>query len=656
MPAKLPAHKRKLYHELRYGMKLSRTAAYRRAGVSKAWSYKEDKLVESGEHENMAANYLRPDATPMQRSNNARTRTKEVTAAAEDISPLPLDLISPDAQQQLEDFHYFCHVQFGRTTTPWRRAAFARVWKLWDSPEKEYAIVNAPPGIGKSVMFTHDFPVWLTVRDRYIRGLIGSSSQRLATRYTRRMRDTFARRFPLEASPLEIKLGLAIDAASTLITDFGRFRSGQVEQLWAAEQFEIELLQGFDTGEKEPTWQAYGRDSEQLGNRVNLALWDDLVTRKTLNLTRSEEFVEWFTDEAETRLEPGGLFLPVGQRIDTSDLYRNRLDAIAVDIDDEGNEVRAKKYKHFIFPAHIDENCTGDHARDAQPADFNHSTGDPIPGTGCLLDPARQTWSELSQVRSGSSRKFAVLYQQEDVSEGTKLVSHLWVVGGENSDGEIFNGCLDVERNILEVPEHLDRSCPSVASVDPSVRNKWAVEWWINDPKFDIDHLIDLYKGELTAGELLSYNVSNGEFYGIMDEWQQRSVAMGRKITHWVVETNVQQRYLLQHDFVHQWTRRHGVTLVAHTTHSHNKHDVEHGFWQMRNQWRLGKTRIPAHPDTAHIGQQLIDEVYIWPTPHAEDDAAMAYWMYRIKIPMIQRRTDDAPAAAVFPPAPTWLQ
>ena len=285
MPAPLDPSRRKLYHELRYGEKLGQAEAARRANVSRSWAYKEDGLVKSGDAQNLAEGYKQRHLANKQHESLKR---KEIRLAAADLPAIPLEHLGADAQRQLEDFHYFCLVQFGTVATPWRRAAFERLWRLWETPEKEFVVVNAPPGIGKSKMFTHDIPAFITVRDRRVRGLIGSASQKLANRYVRRLRNSFERRYPLEASPVDLKLELAFDATATLIGSFGRFRSPEMGQLWQSDQFEVELAHGFDTGEKEPTWQSYGRDAEQLGNRVDIVTWDDLVTKKTLSVTRSE--------------------------------------------------------------------------------------------------------------------------------------------------------------------------------------------------------------------------------------------------------------------------------------------------------------------------------------------------------------------------------
>ncbi|RMH70508.1 MAG: hypothetical protein D6683_15230 [Actinomyces sp.] len=632
---RIPFETRLEYHRLRFGEQWTRRDAAAAVGVSESWATTEDRKVAAGVQVRL------DDAPPG-------------AEAAEVGPPLRWGELSKRARRGIEDFHFFCETYFGVRRTPWRTAAFDRLWKLWCSDEREYVVVNAPPGSGKSQLFMHDFCAWLTVRDRRIRGLHGSATHRLASRYTKRLRQSFVRTRPLTATRRDLDLGLATDAVATLPADYGRFRPAEQGWLWQMDQFEVELPGGADTGQKEPTWQAYGRDSDQLGNRVDLVVWDDLVTRKTLAQTISEEFVTWFTDEAETRVEPGGLFVLQGQRIDANDLYRNRLDVEVVDLDDEGNEVRHRMYHHVCFPAHFDEHCRGLHARTDPPARFDEE-GRWVPGSGCLLDPVRLPWRELQRKRAADQRNFDVLYQQKDVASGSRLVEYAWIAGG-TADGVEYVGCTDTERDRLQFPAALPANAVSVASVDPSSTGSWAIEWWVNEPEPDIDHLIDLYKGPLTAGELLSFNPANGEFYGMMHTWQLRSIEMRRPIIAWVVEVNTAQRYLLQHEFVRMWMMRFSVMVIPHYTHRHNKQDPEHGFWAMRNQFRWGKVRLPYKGDSEGfiISRRLIDEALRWPTPHQSDDALMAYWMYRLNLPKVKPETVDY--RPVGQPAPSWLR
>ena len=54
---------------------------------------------------------------------------------------------------------------------------------LLNTDFEEYAVINAPPGSGKSTFFGNVWPAWATVCDLAMRGMIGSYTQRLAEWY-----------------------------------------------------------------------------------------------------------------------------------------------------------------------------------------------------------------------------------------------------------------------------------------------------------------------------------------------------------------------------------------------------------------------------------------------------------------------------------------
>src|SRR6478609_8745069 len=85
--------------------------------------------------------------------------------------PLPL---SDEASKALEDFAYFRKRFFGRRSTPWQERAAYEILRSVQSEDREYVVVNCPPGSGKSTLFTHDVICWLIARDRTIRIMIGS--------------------------------------------------------------------------------------------------------------------------------------------------------------------------------------------------------------------------------------------------------------------------------------------------------------------------------------------------------------------------------------------------------------------------------------------------------------------------------------------------
>ena len=125
-------------------------------------------------------------------------------------------------------------------------------------------MVNCPPGVGKTTLFTHDIPAWLTVRNRQIRGMMGHAVGAKAKEYTNRLRRTLSRTLPEKCNDDDRVRGFALDAETTLADDFGRFQA--IGDTWTADQFVVQ--QYGDMGsvtEKEATWTAYGRTRHSSG-------------------------------------------------------------------------------------------------------------------------------------------------------------------------------------------------------------------------------------------------------------------------------------------------------------------------------------------------------------------------------------------------------
>jgi hypothetical protein len=157
---------------------------------------------------------------------------------------VPEDQLRPEAKKALNDFAYFRLRYLGRYSRPWMVDAANQTVKLLESEEKEYAVVNVAPGVGKSTLFTCDIPLWLIVRNRAIRCMIGSASSTLAGRHTNRIRRELARTIPLRPSDNDRGAG-AINAEATLGEEFGRFQPIDRE-LWRADQFVVQ--QAVDDG------------------------------------------------------------------------------------------------------------------------------------------------------------------------------------------------------------------------------------------------------------------------------------------------------------------------------------------------------------------------------------------------------------------------
>jgi hypothetical protein len=569
---------------------------------------------------------------------NALDRQKAAFA-----DPVPLSALRPEAKRALDDFAFFQRRYFGRIATPWQVEAAGVVREHLETPDKEFGVINAPPGSGKSTTFTLDIPAWLTCRNRAIRGQIGSKTMNQAKKYVMRLRRALERTVPWQSDVEDVARGLALDAEATLAGDFGIFQGGTGE-IWSAEAFVVAQHGGVGIAEKEPTWSAFGMDSGFLGLRFDFVVWDDVVdnlTLRTVDARTAQQ--EWYDDVAEKRLDPGGLMILQGQRLSGDDLYRYALDKRAGLEDEEAED--SAKYFHVVFKAHYDDRCEQRHTPDS-----------PYYPKGCLLDPRRLPWRELRAEMTNRSSKFQVLYQQEDIDPANVLVKPIWVTGGiDPGSGEDCPGCLDEDRDLCQLPKNLTGHLLSVATADPSPTKFWSVQWWVvrygPDGQPYERFFMDMERKTMDAPDFLDWNQSEGCFYGLMEEWQQRSVALHLPITTWIIEANAAQRFLLQYDHVRRWKAQWGVAIIPHQT-SVRKLDPEFGIQTIAPHWRFGRVRLPnkrgGEGRWHHLW--LTKEVTSYPEGRT-DDCVHAQWFLEYHLPRLSPEMDPLPRFR----RPSWM-
>lgn len=546
---------------------------------------------------------------------------------------LQQDQLCPEAKLGLEDFDYFRRRYLGRVPSPWQVEAAITLVQLLESEEKEFVVLNVPPGAGKSTLF-HDVAVWAICRNRRIRVMIGSVSFAMAKQYSRRIRETLERVMPIEPDPILVAKGLALNAEGCLSIDYGRFKPADKGALWRAEEFVVEQLDGNGLDNKEPTVRAYGIESEFIGHRADLCLFDDVSSPDNSRESVSrDKLLERWDNVAEARCDPGGLLAVVGQRLGSGDLYAHCLSKVTYDddIDDlyDGSDIstpedleriepaKKQKYKHIIYKAYYEELDTG--------KDSKKYNAEPYPN-GPLLDPKRLPWKDLSFIRYSKPDVFRVVYQQEDLDLDSRLVDRTWLTGGKGLDGVLYPGCIDNDRQHGYIPENLAPPWVSIVAVDPSPTMFWALVWIIYQPHTNIYHIVDIERTKLTAEDLLGYNTTTGDYSGIMEDWQQRSHDMGYPITHWVVEINAAQRFLLAHDFVRKWQSRERVNVIPHTT-SRNKLDEKLGVEALIPPLlRTGALRFPTMRGNWKT-LAAVDELTSWHRDKKNGtDIVMAIW------------------------------
>jgi hypothetical protein len=599
---------------------------------------------------------------------------REMQQIVKQKGPIEYDQLTPLAKACLDDFELFRRTVFGRLSSPWQIDAAEKFRTYLESPNKDWVVLNCPPGAGKSTLL-HDIEAWLTCRNRAIRGLLGSKTQRLATDYSRRLKRTLERPRPPSVDEDDIAAGRAVQPEFSCSQLFGRFQP-EVQDVWRAESFVVAQLGDVLISEKEATWNAFGLDTEYLGNRVAISVWDDACTVKDFRTIEAVTKIRlnWDT-QAENRIEPGGALFLVGQRLGPDDLYRYCLDKPGgfdgmseddfeelmdersddddvfdhVEINPEG-PTTSRKYHHVMYPAHDETKCTGDRQYHSFKKPIYWSPDDPH---ACLLDPHRLSWMELRSNERHNSGTYRTVYQQEDVDENDSLVKRIWVTGGETPT-EFYPGCYDDERGLAQVPEGLSNRCLSIVTVDPSPTMYWSVQWWLYDPLSQFRHLMDLENKKMGADAFLDFNPLNGQYSGLIDSWAKRARTLGHPIRHLIVERNGAQRFMLKYRWYQQWLQQNGMMLHPHDT-TTNKSDEEFGVQTVGNMWRLGLVRLPnlhARGDMGFVAsRKLVDEVCVYPNG-ALTDNVMAYWFLEYWIPRL-----NVPRAEELPirDTPHWL-
>lgn len=542
---------------------------------------------------------------------------------------VPYGRMTPHARRAYRDFGFFRLRYFGHVSRPWHVEAANAMVKLLETPQKEFVVVNCPPGSGKSTMFTHDLVCWAITRNRALRCMIGTGAETTGADYTQRIKTSMERIMPVEADPIEKAQGLAADAKSCLVHDFGRYKPDGTGY-WRADKLIVAREGGAPAHQKEASVVSYGRRSNFLGGRFNLVVWDDVVTDQNARTQlHQDELARWWRSTAESRLEPGGLLLLQGQRLGPSDLYRHALDLrdIAAGFDGQYDddvidpEKLPRKYHHVVFKAHYEDRCKGGGVA----VKHHHPATAKAYPDGCLLDPIRLTYRDLRIAQFNDPKNYACVYQQEDTDPSSVLVNPMWINGGADPvTNAIFPGCWDVDRQMGQFPKNLAGDVYSVVTADPSPSNFWAVAWWGYQVETQYQHLIDLERRRMSAPDLLDWNHSRGAYTGLLEDWWQRSKDLGRPITHVILETNAAQRFLLQYDHARRWSSQRGVELIPHNT-GRNKSDPELGVGALSPHYRFGRVRLPGHPLTRPYVLPLYNEVTRYPDS-GTTDCVMAHW------------------------------
>lgn len=570
------------------------------------------------------------------------------------------DQRAADALRALEDFEFFRRIVLGHVSLPWQLHAAEEARADLEAPEKVLRVVNVAPGTGKTTLYTHDIPCWLIARNRAIRIGVFSVNMPLATNIAARIRTTLHRVIPLKMDDAEVAAGVAVHPFYTMAGLFGRFRPEDQTQ-WSRGSFQVLLLNGQQSEKREPTVQAFGRESEFTGERFDLMVPDDFQSPDEMtSIEACENTNRIWAQKVERRLEPKGALFQVQQKLGANDLsdYCVSLRKAPPDPDDPDDEAVVtggegeKVYRHTVYRAHHDELCERLKERHGRAlhrrSDPPYDPTNPDEG-GCLLDPYRVPWSELRDIRENNATLYLVQYQQESVNPAAVLVPKMWIKGGYGEfEGAsyLFPGCYDRDRVLAEVPKGLTGALHSVVTADPSPTNFWAVQWWAYHPDSGQRFLLDLERRKMEAPDLLDWDASSLEFTGLLESWWLRSLDRGAQIRTVIVEQNAAQRFLLQYQHTRRWQAKRGVDVVGHDTHR-NKSDRKLGVWSIRAPYRYGAVRFPMGDEISRLTTlRMTSELTTYPQSRT-DDCVMAHWFLEWNLPRLFPPTVATPRRSV---------
>ena len=100
---------------------------------------------------------------------------------------------------------------------------------------------------------------------------------------------------------------------------------------------------------------------------------------------------------------------------------------------------------------------------------------------GCLLDPRRLPWRDISNLMSNRGERFAVVYQQEDLALDEVLVRNEWVYGQGDSPG-----CMDKDRDRLgNTYQGINQPVIAWLWQPPTLAQLmfWSIQCWLYHPE-----------------------------------------------------------------------------------------------------------------------------------------------------------------------------
>jgi hypothetical protein len=466
-------------------------------------------------------------------------------------------------------------------------------WNERKGAWEEGVIVNVPVRHGKSEVLAIWFSIWRLVLDRAFTIIILSKSSTLAEAFT-------------------VFISTQLESHPELIADFGRFKPDEGEGEWQPRSGALDVAGR--AASKDRSIRARGSGQQIPGMGADLLLADDVVLREnSLTKERRDSLEEWFRLEALSRVEDEGRVVVIGSRVHKDDLY-SRLLQDTLEEDDEDQE-ESRPWKHVVFPALADP-----------------ETGEPSLGPNAVaLWPQKWPRSKLLRRKARLKGTFNASHQQNPIDPEDALYQREWFYGGTYK-GDVYQGCLDEDRGLLESPWPRDKVIRVIA-IDPSP-TKYAAAVLLDlipfDPSFPTRPfsaaVLDIKRSRMGQREMLE----------VAMDWHERA----KPIDYLLFEHNNFAKWWLERDDLQKFVSENSIWIRGQGTYA-NKNDRENGFDALALDVQFARVRFPYKGEARAVTERFITEATEWTSPKDTDDQIMALWF-----PRAQWKTLRTPSTA----------
>lgn len=520
-----------------------------------------------------------------------QARTGSMTAATKNRAEIP-DF--PEFSERYLDTRLFRHHLQWVDLLEGRPPRDLHPGQRYEQRDADQLVVNTPPDHGKSTTLTVNYVTWRICADPNIRVIIVSKTETMAKKFLLAIKDRLA-----ESETYE-----------ELQRDFGPpggFAEGSSQ--WSATRI---YVGGRDSGEKDPTVEALGIGGHIYGARADLVILDDCVTGA--NAHEFEKQINWIQTEVGNRVaSTGGRMLIIGTRLAPVDLYQEIF--------------KPEYYADEESPwTYLTQPAVEEYAED--PTDWKTlwpRTNRPpvtiaarklVEQDAAGLWPAKDGLALAKERRKTSARNWALVFQQEQVSEET-----------------VFNprdveGCTERRRYAGRMfagqPGHRKHGMEGlyvVAGLDPAATNFTAAVVMGLDRTTGRRYILDVFNRP---------RVLPHELRRLLTEWTDRY-----GIQEWRVEKNAYQASIVQDIDIQRDLHSRGCLLSGHYTQG-NKWDVDYGVAAMAllfQNWPDGRQLIemPSRYNSEGV-KALFEQLTTWfPQTKGRTDTVMAMWFAEIR-------------------------